>query len=400
MTVTVTDYAGAMDAFRQRDLRQSLYDEGAVVMDRVLVNLHGEEHRQRRSVESQVFRRDFFRYYETEVFPGTLEATLTPYLANGRMDLVEFGYRVLVNLTADFTGIDRPSASAEETETLMAMLRLFSRTAILAHSTVDRDAIRRDAVAALGEFERRYVEPSVARRSALIARLGAGELTDADLPRDILTVLLRDRADLDLPDDVLTREMAFFALAGAHTSIHSLTHAVHEIFQWTDDAASLLEEPLLLQRCVLESIRLHPSSPIAARRPLCPVHLGATTVSEGDRVEIDLQQANRDVSVFGDDAGTFNPHRSLKKGVSPYGLSFGMGMHACLGLNLAAGTLPRADTDPADHHYGTVTLVIRELLRHGVRPDPQDAPEKDATTARDLWGRYPMLIAPEGAPNP
>jgi cytochrome P450 len=395
VTVVITDYSGAMDALRQRDLRQSLYDEGAVVMDQVLVNLHGEDHRQRRSVESKVFRRDFFRYYETEVFPGTLEDCLTPYLAAGRLDLVEFGYRVLVNLTADFTGIDRPANTPEETETLMAMLRLFSRTAILAHSTVDRDAIRREALDALGTFETQFVEPSVARRVRLLRDLDNGRATEDDLPRDILMVLLRQRGELDMPDDVLTREMAFYALAGAHTSIHSLTHAVHEVFQWVADPATLVDDPLLLQRCVLESFRLHPSSPIAARRSLCPVTLNSASIDEGETVEISLQMANRDEGVFGADAAEFNPLRDLGKGISPYGLSFGVGMHACLGLNLAAGTLPRADTDAAQQHYGTVTLIIRELLAHGLRPDPERPPAKDETTARDLWGSYPaLLVAP------
>lgn len=392
MTVVISDYAGAMDALRQRDLRQSLYDEGAVIMSRVLVNLHGEEHRQRRSVESQVFRRDFFRYYETEVFPRTLEECLSPYLATGRLDLVEFGYRVLVNLTADFTGIDRPANSTDATETLMAMLRLFSRTAILAHSTVDRDAIRREALDALDTFETDFVKPSIAHRTLLLHDLDNGRLMEGDLPRDILMVLLRKRSELDLPDDVLTREMAFFALAGAHTSIHTLTHAVHEIFQWATDPAALVDDPLLLQRCVLESIRLHPSSPIAARRSLCPVALDTVSIDEGERVEISLEMANRDERVFGTDAASFNPQRDLGKGISPYGLSFGMGMHACLGLNLAAGTLPRDDTDPAQHHYGTVTLIIRELLAHGLHPDPKRPPAKDPTTARDLWGTYPTLL--------
>jgi cytochrome P450 len=274
----------------------------------------------------------------------------------------------------------------------MAMLRLFSRTAILAHSTVDRDAIRREALDALGTFESQFVKPSVARRTELLRGLDNGRVSEDDLPRDILMVLLRQRSELDLPDDVLTREMAFYALAGAHTSIHSLSHAVHEIFQWADDPSTLLDDPLLLQRCVLESFRLHPSSPIAARRSLCPVALHTASIDEGESVEISLQMANRDEAVFGADAASFNPLRGLGKGINPYGLSFGVGMHACLGLNLAAGTLPRPDTDAAAHHYGTVTLIIRELLAHGLRPDPERPPEKDSTTARDLWGSYPTLL--------
>ena len=55
----ITDYQQAAKTLRQSDLRQGLYDEGAVLMDGVLVNLHGEKHRTRRSLENKVFRRGF-----------------------------------------------------------------------------------------------------------------------------------------------------------------------------------------------------------------------------------------------------------------------------------------------------------------------------------------------------
>jgi hypothetical protein len=46
---------------------------------------------------------------------------------------------------------------------------------------------------------------------------------------------------------------------------------------------------------------------------------------------------NRDRSVFGDDAEEFDPRRTTPDGVPGYGLSFGSGMHACIGQDLAAG---------------------------------------------------------------
>ena len=64
-TVTIDTYKAASDTLRSPELRQALYDEGAVLMDKVLVNLHGDEHRTRRRIETKIFRRDFFRWYET-----------------------------------------------------------------------------------------------------------------------------------------------------------------------------------------------------------------------------------------------------------------------------------------------------------------------------------------------
>ena len=58
-SIVVSGYKQAKDTLRISDLRQALYDEGAVLMEKVLVNLHGDEHRARRNVEIKVFRRDF-----------------------------------------------------------------------------------------------------------------------------------------------------------------------------------------------------------------------------------------------------------------------------------------------------------------------------------------------------
>jgi cytochrome P450 len=394
--VTIDTYQAANHALKQKDLRQALYDEGAVIMNKVLVNLHGDEHRTRRNVETQVFRRDFFRYYEQEVFPRTLKETIAPFLSAGQMDVVDFGYRVMVNLTADFTGIDRPNRSAAETVQLIEMLRLFGRTAIIAHSTQDRDTIRKAALEALDVFQADYVDPSVAQRKKLLAQVADGELNEDQLPRDILTALLSNLSEEQLPADVLLREMAFFGLAGAHTSIHTLGHVVHEIFTWCaahpGDWRRFENDPLLVQRAVHESVRLHPSSPVAARRSLCPVHLDGADVDTGTEVNISLHNANRDPTVFGPDAASFDPYRELSGKVSPYGLSFGLGTHACLGLNLAAGSLPKPDTDPDDHHFGTIAMIVRTLLNHKARPTPGAEPEKDTTTARDLWATYPVTF--------
>jgi cytochrome P450 len=394
-THTITDYAEASKALKERDLRQALYDEGAVVMQDVLVNLHGDEHKARRTLETKVFRRDFFRHYENEVFPVTLQQTLAPYAQAGGMDLVDFGYRVMVNLTADFTGIDRPKKTPEETADLMMLLRLFGKTATLAHATIDRDVVRQEALTALKRFDETYIQPSIDTRLALLEDLNTGKITEEDLPRDILMVLLRNEDNIDVQRDVLTREMAFFALAGAHTSIHTLTHALHELLTWVaanpDDRKRVAAEPRFIQRCVLESVRLHPSSPIAARRSLCPVHLPSADIEEGESVIIDLQTANRSTDVFGDDAATFNPYRELPKGQSYYGLSFGQGMHACLGLNLAAGVLPREGE--AVEQMGTIALIVQALFEQNVRLDPEQLAEKDASTARDLWGFYPVLLS-------
>ena len=147
--ITISDFREVQQGLRNEHLKQSLYDEGGVIMDDVLLTLHGEEHRLRRTTEFRVFGRGFFRYYENEVFPKTLNTTLAPYLEAGSADLIDVGYRVTLNLTADFAGIDRPEKSRHETETLLKLTKTFSEGATLVHSKRDHDEVRAEVLEAL-----------------------------------------------------------------------------------------------------------------------------------------------------------------------------------------------------------------------------------------------------------
>ena len=165
-----TNYSDAADALRIKDLKQSLYDDGEVIMDQVLVCLHGEEHKKRRKLENKIFTRDIFKYYENEVFPKTINETLEPYKKSGRMDLVDYGFRVLLNLTADFSGVDRPKKSKEETEKLLTLLKIFASGATLHHSTRDHEEVKDEVRNALKEFDDQFLKHSIERRKNLIKR--------------------------------------------------------------------------------------------------------------------------------------------------------------------------------------------------------------------------------------
>ncbi len=394
--VTVTSYEGARDAFRQKQLRQALYDAGDVVMADVLVNLHGDEHRARRRLENRLFRRDTQQRYERSLFPPIVDDTLAPHVAAGRAELVSLSHQLMMNLSAFTAGVDRPENTAAETERLYGYLMRFIEGATLAHYTGDRDAKRAEVADALAAFDAEFLVPSIARRRAALDALSAGELTEDDLPRDVLTVLLRNQDDLDLAPDVVLRETCFYLLAGAHTSATAFVRTLDAVFAMDAtapaDAERARHDLAFLQRCVHETVRLQPSSPVAMRWALEPVTLlGGVEVEPGDKVVIDLMAANRDADVYGPDADAFDPHRQLAPGIAPWGLSFGLGMHACIGQELAAGSDLAGGDDP-DRLYGLVPVAAQAVLQAGARPDPDDPARLDPTSARGYWAAYPVLL--------
>lgn len=393
--VVLSTFADAKDAYRSKDLRQSLYDEGEIVMADVLVNLHGDEHRARRRVENRMFRRDVFESYERELFPAVTARTIAPYVAAGRVDLVHLGHELMLNLAALTAGVDRPEGTAAETDRLYAYMMSFIEGATLAHSTKDKDVQRVVIAQALDHWDAEFLAPSVARRRELLAREAAGE--EVEVPRDVLATLLRHSDELALAPEVIRREVAFFLLAGAHTSATAFVRAIDHVLGWIErhpeDAAAAAEDAMFVQRCIHETVRLNPSSPTGRRRALAPVTLrSGVTIPQGATVVIDLQAINRDTTLFGDDAADFNPRRTLPPGVAPFGLSFAAGMHVCIGQDLAAGVVQRPDTDPQSHLFGLVTGAVQQMFGVGVRRDPAHPPQRDAATARPYWGTYPVLL--------
>jgi len=381
-THTVATHALAIEVFRNRDLRQALYDEGDVVMADVLVNLHGDAHRDRRRLENRLYRRETLLRYERELFPGILEQTVRPHVERGRADLVELGHQLMMNLAALTAGVDRPLGTPEETDRLYGYLRTFIEGATLGHHTGDRAAKRAEVEAALLDFDAEFLTPSIARRR---------ELAPDERPRDVLTVLLENVDDLRLPHEVVRREIAFYLLAGAHTSATAFTRVLHHVFEWFADHPedrALAGDLDFAQRCTHETIRLEPSSPIAARRAEAPATLSdGTAIAVGDEVVIDLLAANRDPAVWGDDGGAFDPWREAPERVPRWGLSLGSGMHHCIGGELATG----AELE-GDRLHGLVPTSVHRMLQLGCEPHPTEGPEADPTTARPYFATYPVVF--------
>ena len=331
------------------------------------------------------------------MFPSIIQETVHPYLEDGRAELVDFGHQLMMNLAAKTAGVDRPLGTYEETSRLYDYLTTFIEGATLGFYTGDVEAKRAEIEEKLKAFDREFLEPGIALRTELLERYERGEIHEDELPRDVLQVLLRNQDKVPMTRESLRREIAFYLLAGAHTSATALTRVVHKIIKWLEDHPEdrdrAYNDKVFLQRATHETIRLQPSSPTAARWALEHLELkSGIKISEGDKVIIDLETVNRSQDLYGDDASEFNPNRELQNGVTPWGLSFGQGMHACIGQDLAAGLVFDTNSTEEDHLFGLVPVAVQTLFLNGCKPDPDNPPEMDDSTTRPYFGKYPVVF--------
>ena len=395
--IRLTSWSQVREAFRSKELRQAGYSEGAVVMSDTLLDLHGKAHRERRRIENRLFRREIFSYWEHEVLGKTIDVTLNPFVQSKQGDLSVIGYRCAMNLTATIAGIDQDPSDTKQTETLYGIVRKFSEGATLLHSTRNKDEVRQEVKEAMEHFAKDFFDPSRELRERYVRECNDGIRKEDDLPKDFLTTLLRNREQLGLTDEVIFREICFYLQAGAHSTANAFTHTVDDILNWgqqyPEDLDKAREDLSFVQRCMHESLRLNPASPVALRRPLQDVKLSdGILLNEGTEVTLDLMAANRDYEIFGKKSDNYNPYREVPEGVPRWGMSFGAGMHACVGAELDGGLEIDPDRPPSETLFGTVAIMAHALLSAGGRRDPNNPPQLDPNSERKHFSAYPVIF--------
>ena len=132
-----------------------------------------------------------------------------------------------------------------------------------------------------------------------------------------------------LSQDELLGFCALLLIAGNETMANFLSNALLALDRHPGVRRELLADPTLLPTAVDELLRFEPPVHELARTLTRDVEIHGRKLREGDRVLLMLASANRDASRFRDPERLFprrdpNPH-----------LSFGFGIHFCMGASLA-----------------------------------------------------------------
>ncbi|WP_442942890.1 cytochrome P450 [Nocardia sp. NBC_01503] len=161
---------------------------------------------------------------------------------------------------------------------------------------------------------------------------------------DLTSALLDAEADGDrLTDAEILGFMFLMVVAGNETTTKLLGNALHWAGVNPEQYAKVAEHPDLVGDWVEETLRYDASSQILARTAAVDLEYYGQTIPQGSKVLLLIGSANRDDGVF-HDPDRYDIERGDKGGL----ISFGKGVHFCLGAHLArleAGIVLREFTD-------------------------------------------------------
>jgi cytochrome P450 family 142 subfamily A polypeptide 1 len=156
-------------------------------------------------------------------------------------------------------------------------------------------------------------------------------------PRDDLTSILT-HAEIEDDDgtthsfdlETLISELLLILVGGNETTRNVISSAMDALIANPDQRKALIVDPTQIPVAVEEFLRW--ATPIVnfRRTATREAEVAGVTIPEGDSVLLLYGSANRDESVFGDDAEHFDIARSP----NPH-IAFGFGTHFCLGASLA-----------------------------------------------------------------
>ena len=118
-------------------------------------------------------------------------------------------------------------------------------------------------------------------------------------------------------------------VGGNETTTSLITNMMWRLLEEPSRWQALLADPSLVEAAVEESLRFDPPVLGLYRNTTRDVELHDTVIPEGSKVYINYAAANRDAGVFSN-PDEFDLHRERTRH-----MSFGLGVHFCLGAPMA-----------------------------------------------------------------
>ncbi len=376
--------------------------ERIIFLEDTLLGSEGARHAELKRLFAPRMSRQAWAYYELHLIEPVIQTAIAELSkqngTNRHLDFVKLIQVILTRIAAQVTGVDGVDTPERTAQFRNWVLELSAATTASYSSATNPEGLIANGRRALQDLVDHFLQASLERRAEMARRHKAGEIEADALPRDMLMALcLAD--DIQRDDDrvkipYVWRQCALFLTASIKTTSHTLPHVMVHLDEWFSEHPEDFDKRLdteWLHRAVAESIRLHQTAPARFRRAAKNVTLSTgRTVRQGEMVALHAPIANVDETIFGADPRCFDPNRDVIQGVQPWGMSFGLGPHLCLGRNLVTGIQNKGDEKHGTH--GTAVRLLKALFERGVELDPETPPVRQSDNLHDSWERVPIVL--------
>ncbi|MBK9145049.1 MAG: cytochrome P450 [Candidatus Melainabacteria bacterium] len=270
------------------------------------------QHTRVRGLISSAFTPSVVRDLEAEIQSIT-DRLIDDFEKDGHADLIaQFAFPLPVTVIAELLGI--PAEDRDKFKEWSTRI-----TATLDGNVCPYKAAR--SFAASLEL-RGYLKKAIARK--LKAHDGRSE-------KDLLTslALINSEDEGRLSQEELISNSILLLIAGHETTVNLIGNGLYHLMRHPEQRRLLEERPELINEAVEEILRFDSPVQIVRRLANEDIELAGKTIRKGDALTVLIGACNRDPEFF-PDPDSFSIERQNKKHVS-----FGAGIHYCLGAELA-----------------------------------------------------------------
>ncbi len=191
---------------------------------------------------------------------------------------------------------------------------------------------------------------------------------------DLISMMIHSDAMAEMDQYEFLGNLILLIVGGNDTTRNTMTAVAYGLDKFPDQRAKLESDPSLIGNTIQEIIRWQTPLAHMRRTATQDQELGGQLIKEGDKLALWYLSANRDETVFGDDADNIVVDRPNAR----RHLAFGHGIHRCVGARLAELQ---------------VSVLLEEMAKRRMRVNVVSEPERVSACFVHGYRKLPVELS-------